>query len=166
MSQLLGRVEDTENEAVSHSSDAVPQQSCRQWPSARVPYFCVRCGQHAFCCGTIQTGNTGPPGQLLWSELIHPIKWFDSVKQPVSLTVYLTWLIGCLDEWTGSQLFGGSIDTAFVGRDATDVMLSGTHQVLPVKINITRLDSIKSIFASFLIRSKQVKMLLILCEGS
>ena len=125
MSQLLGRVEDTENEAVVYSSDAVPQQSCRRWPSARVPYFCVRCGQRAFRCETVQTGNTGPPGQLLWNELIHPIKWFDSVKQPVSLTIYLTWLIGCLDKWTGSQLFGGSRDTAFVGSNATDVMLSG-----------------------------------------
>lgn len=66
----------------------------------------------------------------------------------------------------GSRLFGGSIDTAFVGSDATGVMLSDTHQVLPVKISITRLDPIRSIFASFLIKSKQVNMLLILCEGS
>lgn len=65
----------------------------------------------------------------------------------------------------GSHLFGGSTDTAFVKSDAAGVMLSDPHQVHPVKINITRLDPIKSMFASFLIKSKQVKML-ILCEGS
>lgn len=45
-------------------------------------------------------------------------------------------------------------------------MLSDTSQVLPVKINIAGLDSVERACASFLIKSKQVKMLLFLCEGS
>lgn len=164
VSRLLESVEDKNGEVAVRPCASALLQTMAFCQSAL--FLCVLCGQHSFGCGAIQTGNTGPPGQLLWSELIHPIKWFDSVKQPVSLTIYLTWLIGCLDEWMGSRLFGGSIDTAFVGSDATGVMLSDTHQVLPVKISITRLDPIRSIFASFLIKSKQVNMLLILCEGS
>lgn len=66
----------------------------------------------------------------------------------------------------GSWVFWGSVDTAFDWSDATAVMLSDTSQVLPVKINIAGLDSVERAFASFLIKSKQVKMLLFLCEGS
>lgn len=135
-------------------SGTVVQQLGITFPPDGPIFLCVPCGQHSIMGHSEKHGTPRKKTALNWIHLFHQtaIQLSQITSFADCLFNSVDWLSErvkgpfCLNEWRGLWAFGAVADTASPWSDAIAVLLRDPSQVLPVKINITRLDSEKSFF--------------------